>query len=114
MRISDWSSDVCSSDLEGDPDRPQVVGEDGAQLIVADLADIGSPAAQRGDARDGVGGRPAGHLDPRSHLGIRSEARRVGKECSGTCRYRWSPCHSKKNYEVRNRSMKNTLFTTHL
>src|SRR3546814_3197490 len=26
----------------------------------------------------------------------RSEERRVGKECVSTCRYRWSPYHSKK------------------
>src|SRR3546814_20195494 len=28
---------------------------------------------------------------------LRSEERRVGKECVSTCRYRWSPYHSKKN-----------------
>src|SRR3546814_14339161 len=28
---------------------------------------------------------------------VRSEERRVGKECVSTCRYRWSPYHSKKN-----------------
>src|SRR3546814_13533960 len=28
---------------------------------------------------------------------LRSEERRVGKECVSTCRSRWSPCHSKKN-----------------
>src|SRR3546814_14192721 len=27
---------------------------------------------------------------------VRSEERRVGKECVSTCRYRWSPYHSKK------------------
>src|SRR3546814_2669637 len=26
-------------------------------------------------------------------LAVRSEERRVGKECVRTCRYRWSPCH---------------------
>src|SRR3546814_17159040 len=30
-------------------------------------------------------------------LDIRSEERRVGKECVSTCRSRWSPYHSKKN-----------------
>src|SRR3546814_19301235 len=30
--------------------------------------------------------------------GIRSEARRVGKECVSTCRSRWSPFHYKKKY----------------
>src|SRR3546814_8148074 len=69
MRISDWSSDVCSSDLRGPgprssgPDRPST----------------GSPS--------GPTGCPAG--TPRS----RSEERRVGKECVSTCRSRWSPYH---------------------
>src|SRR3546814_15611579 len=31
----------------------------------------------------------------RQHI-IRSEERRVGKECVSTCRYRWSPYHVKK------------------
>src|SRR3546814_4604393 len=77
MRISDWSSDVCSSDL----------------------------------ARDAAGGRrvrhqdhvPAGQRDERGQGGalvaalllvhLRSEERRVGKECVSTCRSRWSPYH---------------------
>src|SRR3546814_20524420 len=38
-------------------------------------------------------------LDPAAlqALGVRSEERRVGKECVSTCRSRWSPYHSKKN-----------------
>src|SRR3546814_16968242 len=31
-----------------------------------------------------------------SSWATRSEERRVGKECVGTCRSRWSPSHSKK------------------
>src|SRR3546814_15744687 len=34
--------------------------------------------------------------------GIRSEERRVGKECVSTCRYRWAPSHKKKKkYQIR-------------
>src|SRR3546814_13896902 len=82
MRISDWSSDVCSSDLRKrdrrHPRRP-VGGDD-------------QPRARRhvGDARD----------LPRRYRGAqgRSEERRVGKECVSTCRSRWSPYHEKKKY----------------
>src|SRR3546814_4331344 len=77
MRISDWSSDVCSSDL-----RIQLVG-------AFDL-----PLFQRY-----VHVRPSSDLDWRSvdktrkADGGRSEERRVGKECVRTCRSRWSPYH---------------------
>src|SRR3546814_18711628 len=90
MRISDWSSDVCSSDL--------------AALAVAE-ADVeddsagGHPA--RGDRprrpmADGVhhqfGRAFAGILDVRVEHG-RSEERRVGKECVRKCRSRWVAYH---------------------
>src|SRR3546814_5237143 len=82
LRISDWSSDVCSSDLGTPALHPR-------------------PGAQRSDdAR--TGRRPGGNLGPPG-TGIqesslrnthpRSEERRVGKECVSTCRYRWSPYH---------------------
>src|SRR3546814_3373583 len=83
MRISDWSSDVCSSDLDGEPQfLGQVAGELGlagtrraAEHHVEGLAD----AVLRI-------GRAALVL-------VRSEERRVGKECVSTCRSRWSPDH---------------------
>src|SRR3546814_6205293 len=70
MRISDWSSDVCSSDLE-----PHLVGDDHHGQAVC---------AQR-----------LHHFEHLVHqLWIeRSEERRVGKECVSTCRSRWSPYH---------------------
>src|SRR3546814_7970641 len=66
MRISDWSSDVCSSDLAFDP---------GAFL--------------RPRAQTLINAFPRRSLQ----LAIRSEERRVGKECVSTCRSRWSPYH---------------------
>src|SRR3546814_21009228 len=78
MRISDWSSDVCSSDLGGAGDQPRGVREGAAGIRVA-------PTSQR---------RPA-PLPRAAHP--RSEERRVGKECVSTCRSRWSPCHYKKH-----------------
>src|SRR3546814_7594198 len=63
MRISDWSSDVCSSDLDG-----------GTACIFTDITEL---KAREQD------------LIAKS----RSEERRVGKECVSTCRSRWSPYH---------------------
>src|SRR3546814_12576378 len=77
MRISDWSSDVCSSDL----DRRRSKG-----LHHHPCADPGARDLRRSrrDRLRRAGGR------------ARSEERRVGKECVSTCRSRWSPYHSKK------------------
>src|SRR3546814_13092169 len=75
MRISDWSSDVCSSDLGQENGQVRHRGEAGK--------------ASAGWCR----GREAGHHRRRE----RSEERRVGKECVSTCRSRWSPYHEKKN-----------------
>src|SRR3546814_5767502 len=79
MRISDWSSDVCSSDL--------------VPIIFA-LGVLGPLGG--GDDLDSlfrvlwVGGATVIAL---LLLGRRSEERRVGKECVSTCRSRWSPYH---------------------
>src|SRR3546814_7296684 len=76
MRISDWSSDVCSSDLKRGTDHRD---EEGRELgkMPAEQEDHGE--CRRGD---GKGRRVE-----------RSEERRVGKECVSTCRSRWSPYH---------------------
>src|SRR3546814_20782695 len=101
MRISDWSSDVCSSDLE----RPEQLPEppvDVAQAIVI-IVDEAVPAFLVVVAHDAVEEIVESH-DRAMRLGLgrkvvlveaRSEERRVGKECVSTCRSRWSPCHSK-------------------
>src|SRR3546814_1794487 len=68
MRISDWSSDVCSSDLVSTE-----VGTGNAKTYVFDNTDGASFTFNPG--------------------AIRSEERRVGKECVSTCRSRWSPYH---------------------
>src|SRR3546814_6272652 len=86
MRISDWSSDVCSSDL--------VTGSGSRLLQSSKVYDILSIQED--------GGNPFGKgevSNPRKVLfattaGVfRSEERRVGKECVSTCRSRWSPYH---------------------
>src|SRR3546814_12230740 len=108
MRISDWSSDVCSSDL--------------AMRYKLFLAAGTTPVrSQRGMRNSGHLYTPSGgiytqeklHVTPaeREYWGIvpgegirvfetpigriaiviRSEERRVGKECVSTCRFGWSP-----------------------
>src|SRR3546814_15481694 len=95
MRISDWSSDVCSSDLaQVDParcvDGRRVRGAHGEPGLVVAQAE-----EQRCVVR---GGRDVGAVQAqRRAVGIRSEERRVGKECVSTCRYRWSPYPYKTN-----------------
>src|SRR3546814_6085520 len=93
MRISDWSSDVCSSDL-----RRREVGGDVAPLADAagQLDHPGNVAAERiHRIREGVA-QPFHQLEQRQvrvrqPRADRSEERRVGKECVSTCRSRWSP-----------------------
>src|SRR3546814_13518936 len=103
MRISDWSSDVCSSDLalgSGGPlpdiDLDLMQAEQPLNAFLARaacglrdaLAEI-HPALVivQGDTATAYAGALAAF-----QLG-RSEERRVGKECVSTCRSRWSPYH---------------------
>src|SRR3546814_7431210 len=94
MRISDWSSDVCSSDLMLGVLHGQMLGE-------ALRADAG-PALEHPLEMVRMKTRDRRHFVERRTLRIavdqefdrsRSEARRVGKECVSTCRSRWSPYH---------------------
>src|SRR3546814_17588527 len=98
MRISDWSSDVCSSDLSnyifsgGKPtlslERDKGPGKYTGQV------DMGNRANYPVEAPDIQHQFPASLLMSGTRdLGLRSEERRVGKECVSTCRSRWSPYH---------------------
>src|SRR3546814_19914203 len=98
MRISDWSSDVCSSDLvEGA--IPQIYG-DGRISIGEDVVlggqntwIVGFPWSPRPSLE--IGDRVlVGYRNTFSvALGLKSEERRGGKECVSTGRSRWSPYH---------------------
>src|SRR3546814_18456027 len=100
MRISDWSSDVCSSDLLGhDPaaERDRVVGRIGVMLQDGGVyPGIRPPevlhllAAMYDDPADPDALLERVGLADRSR---RSEERRVGNECVRTVRSRWTPCH---------------------
>src|SRR3546814_13184856 len=105
MRISDWSSDVCSSDLHG------LIG-DLTEIVIAKALDqhgiwrrtgqnftiainVSMQVLNRYDFPEFVvaAAERAG-VSPTSivlEITERSEERRVGKECVSTCRSRWSP-----------------------
>src|SRR3546814_2200023 len=73
LRISDWSSDVCSSDLTF------------LEVFALSNFQLGSAFSLYFLHH---------HYRLQSALSLRrSEGRRVGKECVSTCRSRWSPYH---------------------
>src|SRR3546814_17759756 len=118
MRISDWSSDVCSSDLrpwraaKKAPPKPANM----APMVKADnLIRVGFKPRERqaiSSSRSASQARPMGMRMTRletnkvisaKHKAIkyrkmmtRTEERRVGKECVSTCKSRWAPSHKKK------------------
>src|SRR3546814_12463960 len=99
MRISDWSSDVCSSDLKlyllvTFLNSPGYCDESVSVFLATGLHEVA-------DDRQGVEeeamevlrvplDEALGMIDSGA---IRSEERRVGKACVSTCRSRWSPYH---------------------
>src|SRR3546814_10083395 len=98
MRISDWSSDVCSSDLANVARHPREVANYfllkssdrmlpmlpafwlGGMVMALEVLSVGATLVYPGSPEIGV-------------VLARSEERRVGKECVNTCRSRWSPSH---------------------
>src|SRR3546814_18137075 len=91
MRISDWSSDVCSSDLVGN--HRLATGDVDARMVEGVFqahAEVGQEGGElRHRRHDLAPARSAEHV-------ARSEERRVGNECVSTCRSRWSPYNEKK------------------
>src|SRR3546814_20210596 len=99
MRISDWSSDVCSSDLHGRFwwelracayyeafEKPKISYQE-IQFFPQYALDV-----------EGQLGNNKTFLIANADSGLlavlnRSEERRVGKECVSTCRSGWSPYH---------------------
>src|SRR3546814_15923158 len=115
LRISDWSSDVCSSDLiaqccwanereieirtELDAVKTQCIGKAVApvgQVERLGLRNIDKTPDPEGRVDDEAAERLGGLSElelPQEVQEIRSEERRVGKEGVSTCRSRWSPLH---------------------
>src|SRR3546814_15774990 len=115
MRISDWSSDVCSSDLiEASSHRligVQVVAPGAGELIqaaalairarmtVQELAEQLFPYLTMVEGLKLAAQTFSKNVKLLSCCAGRSEERRVGKECVRKCRSRWSPDHLKKKQE---------------
>src|SRR3546814_3329634 len=112
MRISDWSSDVCSSELVDDeltalaaqpqraarhPSDDRAGDRRGDLDLLAEEFDalrFDAFALTPVDRPQGSRYRAFERLFERSGAGAyRSEERRVGKECVSTCRSRWSTYH---------------------
>src|SRR3546814_20835880 len=102
MCISDWSSDVCSSDLSP-KDKPRV--ERAVQYVRRNFWDgetfTSLQQAQQAATvwcRDTAGTRIHGTICARplevfTAAEQSSEERRLGQECVRTCSSRWSPDH---------------------
>src|SRR3546814_16742449 len=114
MRISDWSSDVCSSDLESLHKAVQIRCTRGTARITELLRPgrqckieeaVDEVRAGKADIKrianldQGQGGEMRARGIDANH--DRSEERRVGKECVSTCRSRVRPDHEKKKQRYR-------------
>src|SRR3546814_3869149 len=106
MRISDWSSDVCSSDLSHDVTlihrrdtlraekilqerlfanpKISVIWDTAVEEFVGEGTPVGLTGLKLRNTKTG---------EAADFATERSEERRVGKECVSTCRSRWSPYH---------------------
>src|SRR3546814_11619772 len=97
MRISDWSSDVCSSDLcswhcphNASSFLENKVAPHKHTSLIHNICMLHHHCTHLE--------LPAGTVFPEQNQSAtpryyRSEERRVGKECVSTCRSRWSPYH---------------------
>src|SRR3546814_20286379 len=139
MRISDWSSDVCSSDLKSNgfdantemnpalrDASTWAANPCGTSCRCAICALISSydanSAAANTVAREHVGPTPLYNAKKPSSLMMcwnalhnevyRSEERRVGKECVSTCRSRWSPYHENKQNKYTEQVRQNIVTDT--
>src|SRR3546814_18865142 len=113
MRISDWSSDVCSSDLiipqlsfdeSVDHKGILIVGNygTGKSHLMSVLSLVAEDAAYASMLHHPKVAKAASAI-----AGKRSEESRVGKEWVSTCRSRLSPFHSKKIIDERYCNRKN-------
>src|SRR3546814_19445790 len=102
MRISDWSSDVCSSDLEKILHCPRQMGQITSHVLWDRTGQIITRSGGQAGS-DEIDGSPESRHNPHrrcpAHCAThasedkriaRTEESRVGKECVSTCRPRWS------------------------
>src|SRR3546814_17643574 len=119
MRISDWSSDVCSSDLLLATSRARRAGSgvtsQGSPLLVDETTaaeiELGAQDILAGGAARAYGRQQEAALSRSrarsARAGGRSAERRAGTECVSTCRSRWSP------YRYKNQTISRIFITEH-
>src|SRR3546814_19096180 len=118
MLISDWSSDVCSSDLLArTPARVAARSFEprwarrAAIVLSAAVPPIAEPSAELDSCRvcspRFLAAATESLTKETGSKSRRSEERRVGKECVSTCRSRWSPSHYKKTKNTKNKKPMN-------
>src|SRR3546814_20823787 len=98
MRISDWSSDVCSSDLlchavtmiPANPGYSSLNLSQAVQVLAYELRKASLPEVPTVSSKDG---HPWYEPPPAEDMERRSEERRVGKEGVSPCRFRGSRTH---------------------
>src|SRR3546814_17713961 len=101
MRISDWSSDVCSSDLGTRQPIATYGADDEYQHFTTGELQFTSNADSWGASwlkwvgglyyLNSEGGYDPGYLRLVDVVQLRSDERRLGTECVSTCRSRWLP-----------------------
>src|SRR3546814_14047403 len=96
MRISDWSSDVCSSDLSTNIAEGQSIArplQESGQFppMVVHMVKVGERTGELERMLNLVADAYDDEVETSVNTLTRTEERRVGKECVSTCRSRWSP-----------------------
>src|SRR3546814_16047034 len=104
MRISDWSSDVCSSDLHFVTIDRCVLARERSRCGRHAIHPIGRPRQRRGLRGGRIGSTSVGRGGNGRRrcryrgAACRSEERRVGKECDRACSSWWSTYHTQKKH----------------
>src|SRR3546814_14901976 len=100
MRISDWSSDVCSSDLSTLRREAEALSQGRHAVTVADDAgiDLSGSTRELHSAFSNLVSHAVRYTPTGGDIAIRlrSEGRRVGKGCVSTCKSRGSAYHTNK------------------
>src|SRR3546814_17049711 len=110
MRISDWSSDVCSSDLQAGEQKPALDAE-----LQQQRQRRHADQQQRGQREVPIVELDVVHRALIAGAPLSSEERRGGEECVRTCSSRRSPYHQKKNIKVQTECTRRLIYCrTHL
>src|SRR3546814_18249729 len=98
MRISDWSSDVCSSDLHASK-ACQVLRQYRVALVWHGAGAF-LPRREIFFCLQNFRALQVPDFHGEALYGRRADERRVGKECVSPCRSRWSPYTKNKKHKI--------------